>query len=81
MFFLLSAILVLTGGPLAGSQKLDSFHLHWGDSDAAGSEHTVDGKQFAAEVSLKDTDRFSGAATLSKWLLTFCIITKIRLFK
>ena len=27
-------------------------HAHWGDDDCRGSEHTVDGKMYPAEVSL-----------------------------
>lgn len=44
----------LTGGPL-GTQKfrLEQFHLHWGSDDTKGSEHTIDGKMYAAEVRLK----------------------------
>lgn len=42
----------LTGGPLKGTHKLASFHFHWGKSDAEGSEHKIDGKQYPAEVSI-----------------------------
>lgn len=41
---------VLRGGPLSGPYRLRQFHLHWGSSDDHGSEHTVDGVKFAAEV-------------------------------
>jgi len=42
----------MTGGPL-GSQKyrLEQFHLHWGSDDTKGSEHTINGQMYAAEVS------------------------------
>ena len=42
----------LRGGPLGDRvYKLDHVHIHWGSSDERGSEHTVGGKQAAAEVS------------------------------
>jgi len=40
----------ISGGPLGGAYKLDSFHFHWGATDAAGSEHLLDGHQFSAEA-------------------------------
>lgn len=43
-------ITVLRGGPLPGPYRLRQFHLHWGSSDDHGSEHTVDGVKYAAEV-------------------------------
>ncbi|XP_069477397.1 carbonic anhydrase 2-like isoform X3 [Ambystoma mexicanum] len=41
---------VLSGGPLPGIYRLKQMHIHWGSSDDHGSEHTVDGVPFAAEV-------------------------------
>lgn len=38
------------GGPLKCPYHLEQFHCHWGETNDAGSEHTVDGKQYAAEV-------------------------------
>ncbi|XP_043921922.1 carbonic anhydrase 1-like [Protopterus annectens] len=43
---------VLTGGSLAGVYRLAQFHFHWGTTDAEGSEHTVDGNKFSAEMHL-----------------------------
>jgi len=40
----------LVGGPLDSQYELWQFHAHWGNSDDHGSEHTVDGKSFAAEM-------------------------------
>ena len=48
MYFFLS--LALSGGPLPGKHVLDSFHLHWAEGDANGSEHAINGKKSAAEV-------------------------------
>ena len=43
-------ISVLKGGPLTDTYRLVQFHFHWGSSDGHGSEHTVDKKKYAAEV-------------------------------
>nr|QFP92278.1 carbonic anhydrase [Archivesica packardana] len=42
----------LRGGPLNGCYRLEQFHLHWGSCDDHGSEHTIDGKTYAAELHL-----------------------------
>lgn len=41
---------VLQGGPLTDNYKLEQFHLHWGSTDDQGSEHTINGQMYAAEV-------------------------------
>jgi len=42
---------LLTGGPLGdNTYQLAQFHAHWGGENSRGSEHTVDGKAFAAEI-------------------------------
>ncbi len=39
------------GLPLESPYKLAQFHLHWGQSpNYMGSEHTLDGTQYAAEL-------------------------------
>ena len=43
---------MFTGGGLNGVYALDHFELHWGETDAQGSEHTLDGMQFPMEVNL-----------------------------
>ncbi|KAG7270691.1 hypothetical protein CRUP_005358 [Coryphaenoides rupestris] len=40
----------LKGGPLEDQFRLCQFHFHWGESNAWGSEHTVDRKLFPAEI-------------------------------
>ncbi|MEE6463641.1 hypothetical protein FKM82_005991 [Ascaphus truei] len=45
-------ITVLRGGELTGTYRLKQFHFHWGSSDDHGSEHTVDGVNYAAELHL-----------------------------
>jgi carbonic anhydrase len=42
----------LTGGPIVGEFKLAQFHFHWGEDSKCGSEHTLDGACFPAEVHL-----------------------------
>ena len=43
----------LSGGPLEEDvYQLAQFHAHWGGENARGSEHTVDGKSFSAELHL-----------------------------
>jgi len=42
----------LVGGALDGEYELWQFHAHWGNEDGHGSEHTVDGKEYAAELHL-----------------------------
>ncbi|XP_032830553.2 carbonic anhydrase 2 [Petromyzon marinus] len=43
---------VLSGGPLPNPYKLKQFHFHWGAADGSGSEHTVAGKTYSAELHL-----------------------------
>ncbi|KAG7169302.1 Carbonic anhydrase 2-like 2 [Homarus americanus] len=40
------------GGDLEGKYTFLQFHFHWGGDDSRGSEHTVDGKQYPAELHL-----------------------------
>jgi carbonic anhydrase len=40
----------VTGGGLAGKYILEQFHVHWGKTNAVGSEHTLNGKQFPMEI-------------------------------
>ncbi|KAL5022174.1 hypothetical protein ScPMuIL_001329 [Solemya velum] len=40
----------ISGGPLSGTYKLDSFHAHWGTAGSDGSEHHLNGKAFSAEM-------------------------------
>ncbi|XP_041125446.1 carbonic anhydrase 5B, mitochondrial-like isoform X2 [Polyodon spathula] len=42
----------LSGGPLLNEYRLCQFHFHWGESNAVGSEHTIDGTLFPAELHL-----------------------------
>ncbi|XP_034061793.1 carbonic anhydrase 5A, mitochondrial isoform X2 [Gymnodraco acuticeps] len=49
------------GGPLQDKYRLCQFHFHWGESNAWGSEHTVDRKLFSAELHLVhwNSDKYS----------------------
>lgn len=40
----------ILGGPLQNPYILDNVHWHWGKSDRAGSEHTLNSKRFSAEM-------------------------------
>lgn len=42
--------IALREGPITGVYRLKQFHFHWGGSDDKGSEHTVAGKMYPAEV-------------------------------
>ncbi|NP_001072448.1 carbonic anhydrase 13 [Xenopus tropicalis] len=52
---------VLRGGPFIGSYRLRQFHFHWGSSDGHGSEHKVDGMDYAAELHIVhwNSEKFS----------------------
>ena len=41
----------VSGGGLTGEFNTVQFHLHWGKTNMNGSEHFLDGKPYAAEVS------------------------------
>uniref|UniRef100_A0A8C5QNK4 Carbonic anhydrase n=1 Tax=Leptobrachium leishanense TaxID=445787 RepID=A0A8C5QNK4_9ANUR len=43
---------VLRGGPVEGTYRLKQFHFHWGSCDGHGSEHTIDGVDYEAELHL-----------------------------
>ncbi|XP_068199776.1 carbonic anhydrase 1-like [Antennarius striatus] len=47
-----SNLSTLTNGPITGVYRLKQFHFHWGASDGRGSEHTVAGTMFPAELHL-----------------------------
>ncbi|TNN01000.1 hypothetical protein fugu_012246 [Takifugu bimaculatus] len=51
----------LKGGPLQDQFRLCQFHFHWGESNAWGSEHTVDRRLFPAELHLVhwNSDKYS----------------------
>merc|ERR1712109_143045 len=40
----------LTGGAIPGQFKVWQMHAHWGSCAGHGSEHTLDGKQYDAEL-------------------------------
>ena len=46
--------ITMTGGPLAYSYVFDSLYLHFGRTDSFGSEHSIAGYPFPAEVSQLD---------------------------
>ena len=42
----------ISGGPLTSSYTLAQFHLHWGSRRGQGSEHTINGRAYDAELHL-----------------------------
>uniref|UniRef100_A0A5F9D7Z7 Carbonic anhydrase n=1 Tax=Oryctolagus cuniculus TaxID=9986 RepID=A0A5F9D7Z7_RABIT len=42
----------VSGGPLENHYRLKQFHFHWGATNAWGSEHTVNGHVYPAELHL-----------------------------
>ncbi|XP_063469116.1 carbonic anhydrase 5A, mitochondrial isoform X11 [Symphalangus syndactylus] len=42
----------ISGGPLENHYRLKQFHFHWGAVNEEGSEHTVDGHTYPAELHL-----------------------------
>uniref|UniRef100_A0A672L6D7 Carbonic anhydrase n=1 Tax=Sinocyclocheilus grahami TaxID=75366 RepID=A0A672L6D7_SINGR len=40
----------LRGGGLPATYKAVQFHLHWGENDGQGSEHSVDGERYPMEL-------------------------------
>ncbi|KAG7473202.1 hypothetical protein MATL_G00093080 [Megalops atlanticus] len=51
----------LSGGPLEDRYRLCQFHFHWGESNAWGSEHTIDRRLYPAELHLVhwNADKYS----------------------
>lgn len=49
----------VTKGGLPGNFTTAQFHIHWGKVDERGSEHTVDKKEYAAEVRVNSFSLFS----------------------
>ena len=48
----------VSGGGLTGVYTTVQFHFHWGPNNSVGSEHTVNGKEYAAEVRERERDLF-----------------------
>jgi len=72
----------LTGGPLNSTFVLEQFHAHWGSNDKLGSEHTVDGQMFSAELHLVHWDSvnfksFGEAAAAKGGLAVLGIFLKV----
>ncbi|XP_072022315.1 uncharacterized protein [Amphiura filiformis] len=47
----------IRGGPLKATYQAAQFHFHWGSIDSQGSEHTLNGKQYPAEMHIVHWDR------------------------
>jgi len=70
------APLQLTGGGLDGVYDFVNFHLHWGDNDAAGSEHLLNGQSYSGEIHLVHQNTVTGQiAVLGMFLQSSAIPT------
>lgn len=49
---LVGSQMTMSGGNLPGVYDLVQFHFHWGTEDTQGSEHTINGNKYPAEVHL-----------------------------
>ena len=59
----------VTGNPLKNeTYVLEQFHAHWGHNDTCGSEHTIAGHAFSAELHLVhwNKDRYASFAEAAK---------------
>lgn len=45
-----SSLAKVSGGPLRSPYIIDNIHWHWGENNFHGSEHALNGKQYAAEA-------------------------------
>ncbi|XP_044130601.1 carbonic anhydrase 1-like [Bufo gargarizans] len=70
-------ISVVKGGPLSASYRLINFHFHWGPTNDLGSEHTVDGKAYSAELHLVhwNAEKYPSFAEASKNLDGCAVLT------
>ncbi|XP_076067044.1 carbonic anhydrase 1-like isoform X2 [Oratosquilla oratoria] len=72
----------LKGGPLADEFILEQFHCHWGKTNDTGSEHTIDGKTYPAELHLVHWNKtkfnsFSEAAAADGGLAVLGVFLKV----
>ncbi|OWF52544.1 carbonic anhydrase 2-like isoform X2 [Mizuhopecten yessoensis] len=71
----------LRGGPLEGTYLLEQFHLHWGAENGEGSEHTIDGNKYDAELHLvhynSKYETFAKAADKPDGLAVFGFMVKV----
>jgi carbonic anhydrase len=52
----LSTTYRVSGGKLSSSYRVAGVHFHWGKTDSAGSEHTVNGKPYPLEMHIVSYD-------------------------
>ncbi|TSL04285.1 Carbonic anhydrase 4 [Bagarius yarrelli] len=57
--FELPPSLRIRGGDLPDTYNAVQLHLHWGMDDEPGSEHTLDGEQYAMELSTEENQKFN----------------------
>ncbi|CAH0546002.1 unnamed protein product [Brassicogethes aeneus] len=66
----------LSGGPLNGHYMIEQFHCHWGATDDQGSEHTINGKQYAGELHLVhwNTTKYGSFSEAAKHPDGLCVL-------
>ncbi|CAL1528007.1 unnamed protein product, partial [Lymnaea stagnalis] len=72
----------VTGGPLSYSYRVSQMTIHFSHSDTDGSEHTIDGKGFSAEIQIMayNTDLYSNmsrAMTSPRGMLSLSVLVKV----
>lgn len=72
------------GGPVKNEYSFLQFHMHWGDSTEAGSEHLLNGKPYAAEMhfvnwnhELFKTPAHASQCTKNTGLLVLAVFIKV----
>ena len=63
----------VSGGGLTGVYTTVQFHFHWGPDNSVGSEHTVNGKEYAAEVRKRFSPHFYSIIPVLLHLCCCCV--------
>ncbi|XP_045465047.1 carbonic anhydrase [Harmonia axyridis] len=65
----------LSGGPMKGKYELAQIHCHWGEKDDEGSEHSIEGKKFAAELHMVhwNSSKYSSLEEAAEHPDGFCV--------
>ncbi|XP_013790300.2 putative carbonic anhydrase-like protein 2, partial [Limulus polyphemus] len=73
----------INNGPLSYKYRVNEVHLHFGSSEKAGSEHTVAGQTFPAEVQILGFnsdlyENISEAVTKSQGIIGIALLVQVR---
>ncbi|XP_068224779.1 carbonic anhydrase-related protein 10-like [Palaemon carinicauda] len=77
-----NAPLNITGGPLSYRYRVGQVQLHFGSKDYMGSEHTVNGSAFPAEIQIYGYNsqlfnNFSDAVSRAHGIVAICIMIQV----